>query len=139
MQMARYFWLDISNQSQIWSRLDDPCLSAINSNALKLDLERIVSTSANGRKHIYRACYQEQLWVLASFVTGSAKNGLITHDRGLNFSTNTKAHQYTIKFHYQNEVVLSGLLLLASFSQPIGNTYDWSWSYYRWSKVEDCV
>ena len=32
---------------------------------------------------------------------------------------------YTIKFHCQNEVVFGGLLLLAAFSQPIGNLYEW--------------
>jgi len=35
---------------------------------------------------------------------------------------------YTIKFHCQNEVVFGGLLLLAAFSQPIGNPYEWSGS-----------
>jgi len=44
--------------------LDDLCLAAFNSNALKLDSERTVSTSANARKHIYRAYYQVQLSVL---------------------------------------------------------------------------
>ena len=40
--------------------------------------------------------------------------------------TNTKTHQYTIKFHWQNEVTLGGLLLPAAFSQPIGDPYEWS-------------
>jgi len=44
------------------------------------------------------------------------------------FATNTKIHQYTIKFHCQNEVVLGGLLLLAAFLQPIGDPYEWSGS-----------
>ena len=39
---------------------------------------------------------------------------------------NTKTHQYTIKFHCQNEEVLGGLLLLAASSQPIGDPYEWS-------------
>ena len=42
-------------------------LYTFNSNDLKLDLERSVSTSANARKYIYRAYYQVQLWVLAPF------------------------------------------------------------------------
>ena len=46
---------------------------------------------------------------------GFAKTGLIAHD------TNTKAHQYTIKFYSQNEVVFSGMLLLVAFPWPIGN------------------
>jgi len=61
-------------------------------------------------------------------VTGSAKSGLIAHDRKFNFFvTNTKTHQYTINFHCQNEV-LGGLLLLAATSQPIGNPYEQSGS-----------
>jgi len=36
--------------------------------------------------------------------------------------------RYTIKFHCQNEVVLVGLFLLAAFSQPIGDPYEWSGS-----------
>ena len=58
-------------------------------------------------------------------VTGSAKTGLIAHDRKLNFFvTNTKTHQYTTKFHCQNEEVLGGLLLLAASSQSIGDPYE---------------
>ena len=44
---------------------DDLCLTAFNDNALKLDLERTFSISANARKHIYRVYYLIQLWVLA--------------------------------------------------------------------------
>jgi len=47
---------------------------------------------------------------------------------------------YTIKFHYQNEEVLGGLLLLAASSQPIGDLYERlgpSWS--SGGKVEDWV
>ena len=66
-------------------------------------------------------------WV--KYVTGSGKTNLIAHDRKFNFfATNTKTHQYTVKFHCQNKVVLGGLLLLAAFSQPIGNLYEWSGS-----------
>ena len=47
----------------------------------------------------------------------ATKTGLITHDRKFNFfGTDTKIHQYAIKFHYQNEAVLSVLVLLAAFS-----------------------
>ena len=56
------------------------------------------------------------------------KTGLIAHKRKFNFLSQTKTHQYTIKFHCQNEVVLGGLLLLAAFSQPIGDPYKWSGS-----------
>jgi len=62
-------------------------------------------------------------------VTISAKTSLIAHDRKFNFFfANTKTHQYTIKFHCQNEEVLGGLLLLllAAFSQPIHDPYEWS-------------
>ena len=62
-------------------------------------------------------------------VTGSAKTGLITHDRKFNFGTNTKIYQYTIKFLYQNDSALSGLALLAAFYQPTGNPYEQSWSF----------
>ena len=62
-------------------------------------------------------------------MTGSAKTGFIAHDRKFNFFvTNTKTHQYTIKFHCQNEEVLGGLLLLATSSQPIGDPYERSGS-----------
>ena len=44
------------------------------------------------------------------------------------FVTNTKTYQYTIKFHCQHKVVLGGLLLLATFLQPIGDLYEWSGS-----------
>ena len=40
------------------------------------------------------------------------------------FVTNTKIHQYTIKFHCQNEEVLGDLLLLAASFQPIGDPYE---------------
>jgi len=54
------------------------------------------------------------------YVTGSAKTGLIAHDRKLNFwPQNTKTRQNTIKFHFQIEVALSGLLLMAAFPSPL--------------------
>ena len=56
-------------------------------------------------------------------MTGSAKTGLIAHDRKFNFLSQTKRHQYPIKFHCQNEEVLGGLLLLAASSQPIHDPY----------------
>ena len=53
------------------------------------------------------------------------KTGLIAHDRKFNFfATNTKIHQYTIKFVYQNEEVMAGLLLLAAFLRHIGDPYE---------------
>ena len=67
-------------------------------------------------------------------VTGSAKTGLIAHDRKFIFVANTKTHQYTIKSHYQNEEVLGGLLLpspLAIHTSGLGS----SWS--SGGKVED--
>jgi len=57
-------------------------------------------------------------------VTGSAKTGLIAHDRKFNFLSQTQTHQYTIKFHCRNEEVLGGLLLLAASSQPISDPYE---------------
>jgi len=71
--------------------------------------------------HNYRVCQHEEPFCFSYglltakhvlFVTGSVKTGPIAHDRKFNFLSLT---QYTIKFHYQNEVVLSGLLLLAAF------------------------
>jgi len=57
-----------------------------------------------------------------SNATGSAKIDLIAHDRKFKFfGTNTKIHQYTIKFLYQNEAALGGMVLLAAFSQPTGD------------------
>ena len=49
---------------------------------------------------------------------------------GNNFLSQTQRHIsiYTIKFYRQNEVTSSGLLLLAAFSQPIGDLYEWSGS-----------
>ena len=58
-------------------------------------------------------------------MTGSAKTSLIAHDRKFNFFvTNSKTHQYTIKFHCQNEEVLGDLLLLTAFPQLIGDLYE---------------
>jgi len=57
------------------------------------------------------------------------ETGLIAHDREVQFFiTNTKTHQYTIKFHCKIEEVLGGLLLLAASSQPIGDPYEQSGS-----------
>jgi len=44
------------------------------------------------------------------------------------FGTNIKIHQYSIRYHYQNEAALSGVVLLAAFSQPTGDPYERSWS-----------
>jgi len=67
--------------------------------------------------------YSEYYW---QYVTGSAKTGLIAHDRKFNFFCHK--HQYTIKFHCQTEVALGGLFLLAAFPQPISVPYEWSGS-----------
>ena len=57
------------------------------------------------------------------------------------FGTDTKIHQYTIKFHYKNEAALSGLVLLAAFSQPTGDLYEWSWSLmeFWWTSRGLCM
>ena len=71
------------------------------------------------------------------YVIGSAKTGLIAHDRKFNFFV-TKIHQYTTKFHCQNEEVLGCLLLLATSYQPMAirmSGLGSSWS--SGGKVED--
>ena len=67
IQMAETFLARCLKPVTDLETFDDLCLAAFNSNALKLDLKRTVNTSANARKHTYRACYQVQLWVLAPF------------------------------------------------------------------------
>ena len=78
----------------------------------------VIQIQMECESHVTKMCYTN--------VTGSAKSGLIAHDRKFNFFfvTNTMTHQYTIKFHCQNEEVLGGLLLLAASSQPIGDPYE---------------
>ena len=49
---------------------DDLCLAAFNSNSLKMDFEKILCTSANARKHIQMAYYQQQLWIQAPLEDG---------------------------------------------------------------------
>ena len=53
---------------------DDLRLVAFNSNSLKMDFEKIPYTSANARKHIQRAYYQQQLWIQAPLKVGLEMN-----------------------------------------------------------------
>ena len=53
---------------------DDLHLAAFNSNSLKMDFEKIPCTSANARKHIQRAYYQQQLWIQAPLKDGLEMN-----------------------------------------------------------------
>ena len=99
------------------------------------------------------------------FVTGSAKTCHIAHDWKFNLfpqtqrhintlsrsycpwqevqfiATNTKTHQYTVKFHCQNEVVLGGLLVLAAFPQATDDPCKWSESLMElwWAGRGLCV
>ena len=57
-----------------WETFDDLHLAAFNSNSLKMDFEKIPSTSANARKHIQRAYYQQQLWIQAPLEDGFEMN-----------------------------------------------------------------
>ena len=53
---------------------------------------------------------------------------LTTHDNRFDFYQEHK-HEYTIKFHCQNQPgFMSGLLLLAAFPKPSGELYEWSGS-----------
>ena len=54
--------------------LDDLHLAAFNSISLKMDFEKIPCTSANARKHIERAYYQQQLWIQAPLKDGLEMN-----------------------------------------------------------------
>ena len=38
---------------------------------------------------------------------------------------NTKLHEWTTQFYNQNQVDLSGLVLLAAFLKPSGDPYMW--------------
>ena len=53
---------------------DDLRLAAFNSNSLKMEFEKIPCTSANARKHIQRAYYQQQLWIQAPLEDGLEMN-----------------------------------------------------------------
>ena len=53
---------------------DDLHLAAFNSNSLKMDFEKIPYTSANARKHIQMAYYQQQLWIQAPLEDGLEMN-----------------------------------------------------------------
>jgi len=54
---------------------------------------------------------------------GSAKTSLIAYESKFIFCQKHKDISIHYKFHSQNEVVLSGLLLLAAFPQPIGDPH----------------
>ena len=57
-------------------------------------------------------------------MTRSDKKGLITHDRKSNFfHKNEKLHKCTIRFQCP---VITGLLLLAAYSWPSGDSYEQS-------------
>ena len=49
-------------------------LELLLSNSLKMDFEKIPCTSANARKHIQRAYYQQQLWIQAPLEDGLEMN-----------------------------------------------------------------
>jgi len=66
-------------------------------------------------------------------VTGSAKTGLIIHDRKFNFLSQTQSHintlsSFTAKMKKSWVVCFCWLLLLAASSQPIGDPYERSGS-----------
>ena len=63
-----------SKMSQALETLDDLYLAAFNSNSLKMVFEKIPCTSANARKHIERAYYQQQLWIQAPLKDGLEMN-----------------------------------------------------------------
>ena len=64
VQMAETFLVRCLTDHETF---DEMHLAAFNSNALKMDFEKTPCTSANARKHIQRAYYQQQLWVQAPF------------------------------------------------------------------------
>jgi len=66
------------------------------------------------------------------YVTGSAKTGLITHDRKFNFVKNTQRHINTLS-SFTAKMKKSGWS--AAFSQPIGDPYEQSGP--SGGKVED--
>jgi len=67
IQMAETFLVRCLKPTTDLETFDDLRLAAFNSNALKMDFERTPCTSANARKHIQRAYYQQQLWIQAPF------------------------------------------------------------------------
>ena len=58
-------------------------------------------------------------------MTGTGKTSLISHDSRFKFSPRT---QSPIKFHNQNQLDLSDLLLLAAFPKHSGELYKQSWA-----------
>ena len=67
IQMAETFLVKCLKPTTDLETFDDLCLTAFNGNALKLDFKRTPCTSANTKKHIQRAYYQQQLWIQAPF------------------------------------------------------------------------
>ena len=67
IQMAKTFLVKCLKPTTDLETFDDLCLVVFNGNALKMDFERTPCTSANARKHIQRAYYQQQLWIQAPF------------------------------------------------------------------------
>ena len=64
-------------------------------------------------------------------MTQSGKTGIIAHVRRFDF----------LQFHNQNQLDLSGLVLLATYPKPSGNPYVWCralmklWSAWEWLYV----
>ena len=56
-------------------------------------------------------------------MTGSAKTGLIAHDRKFNFLSQTQGHIDTPSSFTAKKKVMGGLLLQAASSQPISDPY----------------
>ena len=56
-------------------------------------------------------------------MTRSDKRDLSPMTGNAIFHTNTKLHEFTIRFQCQTWPVITGLLLLAAFSWPSGNPY----------------
>ena len=75
------------------------------------------------------------------YVTRSGKAGLIAHNSRFDFFvTNTKLHEHIIRFHCHNQPGLTGLLMLAAFSNPVANCT--SGLGPKWSsgqQVDGCV
>ena len=55
---------------RLGNNFDDLHLVAFNSNSLEMDFEKIPCMSANARKHIQRAYYQQQPWIQAPLKDG---------------------------------------------------------------------
>ena len=63
---------------------------------------------------------------VATYVTQSEKTGLIAHVSRFDFSPRTQSYMNKLsKFHNQNQLDLSGLVLLAAFPKPSSDPYVW--------------